>query len=219
VAGAVRNEVWKLAQTGHLETWQGFAERGKRNAPEREVFWRSILKEVEQRRAFVAGERVLDIGCGLDSVLDYTPDVKRYTLDSLMAELRPLGLSPEIEHSAGLFEQMPFADASFDRVFLLNVLDHVRDPRAGLAEIARVLRPGGLLLLSVDVYAGRRFWIKRGRKFWDRVRGARTKHPWVFSAPHVEALLAQLGLRPQAGVHIPGTKDRRYFFSAERIAS
>lgn len=214
--GAVRREVWKRAQTGHLETWQIYAEQGGRRTPEREALWRSILKTVEERRPFEKDERVLDIGCGLDSVLDYVGSVRGFTLDSLMAELRPLGLNPGLEHAAGLLEQLPYADASLDRVFLLNVLDHVRDPHAGLREIARVLRPGGMLFLSVDLYTGRRYWVKRGRKFWDRLRGARTKHPWVFSAPDVDRMLRGLGFVPRPPVHIPGTKDRRFFFSAER---
>jgi len=44
---------------------------------------------------------------------------------------------------------LPFADASFDTVLLLEVLEHVADARAVLAEIARVLKTGGVLLLSV----------------------------------------------------------------------
>ncbi len=213
---ALRTEVWKQAQTGHLETWEGYARRGEKGSPERASIWRAILKEVEERRPFDPNERVLDIGCGLDSVLDFTPDVKRFTLDSLMAQLRPLGLNPELMHTAGLLEQIPYADASFDRVFLLNVLDHVWDPHSGLREIARVIKPGGKLFLSVDVYSGRRYWVKRLRKFYDRRRGARTKHPWVFAVPDVQRILSEMGFEVRPPVHIPGTKARRSFFSAER---
>jgi len=175
-----------------------------------------MLKEVEGRRPLQAGERVLDIGCGLDSILDYTPRVERFTLDSLMAELRPLGLNEELRHTAGLLEQIPFATGSFDRVFLLNVLDHVWDPFSGLREIARITKPGGMLFLSVDVYEGRRYWLKRLRKFYDRKRGARTKHPWVFAVPDVERVLQSVGFAPRQPVHVAGTKARRSFFSAER---
>ncbi len=46
-------------------------------------------------------------------------------------------------------EFLPFADASFDSISLLDVLEHAPDDRKMLTEVARVLRPGGLLVMSV----------------------------------------------------------------------
>ncbi len=45
--------------------------------------------------------------------------------------------------------ELPFDDAVFDSVSLLDVLEHTSDERATLAEVARVLRPGGLVVLTV----------------------------------------------------------------------
>ncbi|MGA7559001.1 MAG: class I SAM-dependent methyltransferase [Terriglobales bacterium] len=45
--------------------------------------------------------------------------------------------------------QMPFSDASMDVVLITQVLEHIPDPIAVIAEIRRVLKPGGTLLLSV----------------------------------------------------------------------
>jgi ubiquinone/menaquinone biosynthesis C-methylase UbiE len=45
-------------------------------------------------------------------------------------------------------EPLPFADGSLDRVVSLNVAEHLADPQAHLAEVFRVLRPGGLLVLA-----------------------------------------------------------------------
>ena len=213
---AVKRDVWEQAQTGHLETWVGYARTREARSPERARVWEAILKEVEARRPIRSGERLLDIGCGLDSVLDYIPDVFGVTLDSLMARLADLGLTPAARHSAGVFEALPFRDGSFDRVFLMNVLDHVQNPGHGLAEMARVLRPGSQLVLSVDTFAGRKYYEKRFHKWWARVRGARTKHPWVFSVRGVQQRLEQAGFEPSGPGHIPGTKARRSFFTAER---
>ncbi len=46
-------------------------------------------------------------------------------------------------------EQLPFGDASFDKVFCLDTLEHVQDESQTLSEIYRVLKPGGALVLSV----------------------------------------------------------------------
>ena len=53
---------------------------------------------------------------------------------------------------------MPFADASFDAVSMLDVLEHVTDRPALVAEIARVLRPGGVWIVSVP-YRGPVRWL------------------------------------------------------------
>lgn len=50
--------------------------------------------------------------------------------------------------AVGDAQRIPFADASFDAVTLWDVLEHLPDPHAALAEIARCLRPGGSVALS-----------------------------------------------------------------------
>jgi ubiquinone/menaquinone biosynthesis C-methylase UbiE len=59
----------------------------------------------------------------------------------------------------GDIESMPFADATFETVVCTEVLEHVPHPESALAEMRRVLRPGGLLLGSVPA----RSWIWRLR--------------------------------------------------------
>ncbi|MEE8557134.1 MAG: class I SAM-dependent methyltransferase [Myxococcota bacterium] len=215
---AVRPEVWKRAQTGHLETWVGYAAKGGASAPERAASWGTLLKAVEAGAPIKEGERVLDIGCGLDTVLEFVPRTERYTLDPLASDLGPLGLAKGILHVGGVFETAPFPDGTFDRVFIMNVLDHVRAPVEGLAEISRILRPGGTLVLSVDTFSGRKYLEKRFHKWWGRIRGARTKHPWIFSIPDVERLLRANALEPAPPTHVTGTKARRTFFLARRVA-
>ena len=214
---AVRRSVWQRAQTGHLESWQEYVRRGGADAPERREVWVAILSAVEKRVPIRPDEKILDIGCGLDTALDFIAhEVRGFTVDSLAASLASLGLSPRASHTAGALEGLPFRDSSFDRVLLMNVLDHVQDARSGLREIARVLAPGGSLILSVDVYSGRRYHTKRLHKWWARARGAQTKHPLVFSLDSVETLLRNTGFHPGASLHVPGTKSRRHLFIATR---
>jgi len=53
----------------------------------------------------------------------------------------------------GIGERLPFADESFDAVLSFSVLEHVRDPFECAAEIRRVLKPGGLIHVSVPQLA------------------------------------------------------------------
>ncbi len=214
---AVSRSVWERAQTGHLETWEKYAASGAPSSPSRGAGWRAILAEVEKQAPLGDGEAVLDIGCGLDSSLDFFErPIAGYTVDSLMGRLLRFGLSSRARHTAGMLERLPYRDASFDRVMLLNVLDHVQDAAGGLVEVERVLRPGGVLVLSVDTYRGRRYWSKRLDKWWTRTRGARTKHPLVFSDVSVHRLLLRHGFRPGPAAHVAGTKARRRLFVARR---
>jgi SAM-dependent methyltransferase len=63
-----------------------------------------------------------------------------------VAALRERAPGPVVEAD---MTALPFEDASFDAAVLGEVLEHIEDDRAALAEVARVLRPGGVLALSV----------------------------------------------------------------------
>lgn len=101
------------------------------------------------------GEDILDWGCGLGGMLelaerlapasrlsglDMNPECVRF-----VGERHP-GWRLELLQPPGL--KSPFPDASFDRVFLLDVVEHASDPVRLLAECHRVLKPGGVLTLS-----------------------------------------------------------------------
>ena len=61
-----------------------------------------------------------------------------------------------VTHVAADLTRLPYADATFDAIVSGWVLEHLPDPRPGLRELARVLRPGGklLLLATEDTLSG-----------------------------------------------------------------
>jgi ubiquinone/menaquinone biosynthesis C-methylase UbiE len=96
--------------------------------------------------------RVLDVGCGISTVLHFVPG-KRFGIDPLADEYRKLYDYPaELSIRKGSGEVIPFPDNDFDTVFCCNVLDHVTDPLGTLAEIHRVLKGRGHLVLIVEIF-------------------------------------------------------------------
>jgi SAM-dependent methyltransferase len=103
----------------------------------------------------VAGRRVLDAGCGsgpLSAALrDRGASVTGFDSSAGMLELarRRLGSGADL-HLADLGSPLPFPDGAFDDVIACLVLHYLRDWTAPLAELRRVLRPGGRLIVAVD---------------------------------------------------------------------
>lgn len=94
-----------------------------------------------------ASGRVLDIGCADRWIEPHLPEGCNYIgLDYLATGGLMYGARPDVFADAS---QLPLPDASIDTVLLLEVLEHLRHPAQALSEIARVLRPGGQLLLTM----------------------------------------------------------------------
>jgi len=104
-------------------------------------------------RGFFDGAHMLDIGCGPRGSLEWASmAAERVGLDPLVPVYRDLGIDRhEMTYVGSGSETIPFDDGHFDVVSSFNSLDHVDDLDRTIAEIKRVLRPGGTLLLLTDV--------------------------------------------------------------------
>lgn len=127
----------------------------------------------------LAGE-VLEVGAGTGSTLSlYPATVKRLVMcepdphmrAKLLAKDKPAG----VEVSDASLDKLPFKDQAFDAVVCSLVLCSVRDQKAALAEIARVLRPGGKLVflehVAADGKPARLKWQRRIEPVWKHLMG------------------------------------------------
>ncbi|MFF6993243.1 methyltransferase domain-containing protein [Streptomyces sp. NPDC010273] len=103
----------------------------------------------------VAGRRILDAGCGSGALFAALRDrgamVSGFDASAVMLELarRRLGDGADLQ-VADLSSPLPYADDTFDDVVASLVLHYLEDWGPALAELRRILRPGGRLIASVD---------------------------------------------------------------------
>jgi SAM-dependent methyltransferase len=133
---------------------------------DREVIARMVRNEADmafRRRVLTIfewleprdGDRLLDCACGRGFYLKFVRHVSRCQLVGLELELPYLRIArvalrdADITLVNGDICHLPFPAAYFDKIILSEILEHLGDDRAGLSEAARVLKPGGLIAVTV----------------------------------------------------------------------
>jgi SAM-dependent methyltransferase len=103
--------------------------------------WRDL--QTASRHAF---GRLLDLGCGNAPYRDwFVGQVQHY----VTADHPPV--SPAVQVACDM-QHLPFANGSFDTVLCTQVLEHIPRPWLAAGEIMRILKPGGILILSCPQY-------------------------------------------------------------------
>jgi SAM-dependent methyltransferase len=154
------------------------------------------------------GDRILDLGCGggrhafeaarrgarvvaadldlgeLKQVRDVVAADPAVTVDGTITTVNGDAL------------RLPFPDGAFDRIIASEVLEHIPDDGAAAAELARVLRPGGTMAVTVPSWLPERVcWALSKEYHAPFVEGG---HVRIYSAGGVRAVLRGAGLRPVA---------------------
>src|SRR5579875_182084 len=189
------------------------------------------------------GQAILDIGCGVGQ---YVNAFRRYSTRVYGIDIAPERVRKGAATLPNLLlassDALPFAAASFDVVLLNEVIEHVRDDRRTLAEVARVLRPGGHAVIYAPnrlypfethgIYLGRRYVfgnIPLVNYLPNPLRRRLVPHARAYRASELRALVRGLPLRTVAQTCVyPGFDNvaarnaglanalRRVLYAAER---
>jgi len=115
------------------------------------------------------GQRALDVGCGTGALTTALAELLQPENVSAVDPSEPFveacrKRAPGVEVVVAAAESLPFADSAFDVTLSQLVVNFMRDTEAGVREMARVTRPGGVVASCVWDYAGEMTLL---RSFWD----------------------------------------------------
>ena len=109
------------------------------------------------RNKSLAQQPILEVGCGGGLICEQLAqrgakmvgiDPSQGALDAAASHAEEYGLGQHIHYQQGYAESLPFAESSFSAIVCFDVLEHVRDLKATIKEITRVLAPGGVFVFD-----------------------------------------------------------------------
>lgn len=140
--------------TAHMRWRADFADWRERRLWQ-ERYQADRLRQIADLCGPPEGKRVLDLGCGMGGL---AVALRRAGADAIghepnraygaICQLRAARYGLALPFVAATGEALPFADVAFDVVVCLDVLEHAESLERTLAEIARVLRPGGHAIVT-----------------------------------------------------------------------
>jgi SAM-dependent methyltransferase len=168
----------------------------------RRRYVQGLLAREVAARGWTKATSVLDLGCGDGNNLAWlAPFAEQlYASDYNPVRVARSAARPEqpVVFLADLLDY-PAADAAFDVVFFHHVLEHIPDDRAALAEVRRILAPGGFLVLGVPNEGA--WWWQWAYDRAPEVR-ASTDHVHFYTAGTLVARMEAAGLRVEEVHHM-----------------
>ena len=158
------------------------------------------------------GERVLDLGCGFGRhafeayrrgahvVAVDRSEEEVTSVTSMFRAMAAAGEAPDDVVARAVradLLSLPFPDASFDVVMASEVLEHIPDDDLAMAEIARVVRPGGRVAITVPRWWPERVCWALSRDYHDVAGG----HVRIYKGDDLGQRLRDAGLQPRGSHH------------------
>ena len=192
---------WQTAQQYERGYWESVAARIANGAASQLDWYRwradqlvARFRQLGLEALTTGGARVVEIGCGPIGVIGFFPASEStavdplehfYSEDETLTALR----SPAVRYVRGMGEELPCRTASCDLAIMENCIDHVRDVRAVMGELSRVLDDGAVLYLTVNCRTRWGFVVHR---LLSRAR-VDPGHPYTFTRRRIERLVEESG--------------------------
>ncbi|MFN2433174.1 MAG: class I SAM-dependent methyltransferase [Gemmatimonadota bacterium] len=136
-----------------------------------------------------SGRRVVDVGCGTGVTLrDLPPGTLGIGLDPSVEALQLSRSRGLLRLLRGAAEELPIGSATADAVLALDIIEHVDDDVQALREVARVLKPGGIAILTVPAFPA--LWSAHDEALHHKRR---------YTRKLLEARVAEAGLTTRLG--------------------
>jgi SAM-dependent methyltransferase len=190
-------ERWKQAQVAENEFWSGLTAPTIRQILRVNESYAAHLQDWVRERPSPALEiGVGGLGVGLLGfvpslatriAVDPLPHIQPAVPETLLEEILLKRAALQFARASG--ESLPFANEHFALVACVNVLDHVNNAPEVVAEVFRVLRPGGLFFLGVDTFSF--FGLAKWHLLTKHLRASEIlvrAHPYRFLESHVARL-------------------------------
>ena len=176
---------WKAGQAGILKRLESIYRR---------VALHDHVAFITKAAANRTSPAILDVGCGSATLLGL---LKRYGFRvrgvDFSSEASKIAKSENgVDVTVGSLEDARFPDQSFDVVTLFHVMEHVTNPRRVLSEVARVLKPNGVVILQVPNIESWQFKIFGARWYGLDI----PRHVIDYSKNSMFKLLAESGFTP-----------------------
>lgn len=153
-----------------------------------------------RRHATFERRRIADLGCGFDAAFASTlVDEAASVLLVDVALAERLKARPKVIAVEGLLPDVlpTLADASLDVVLCLSVLEHLSEPQDALRHIHRILAPGGVALLNVPSWRGKRFLELSAFRLGLSPADEMDDHKAYYDPRDLWPMLVRAGFRPR----------------------